>query len=37
MQADLKYNNYILVVTKPIDKVKIGWVSDYAFYPFKNT
>jgi hypothetical protein len=37
VQAELKYNNYILVVTKLIDKVKIGWVSDYAFYPFKKT
>jgi hypothetical protein len=37
VQTDLKYNNYILVVTKLINKVKIGWVSDCAFYPFKNT
>jgi hypothetical protein len=37
VQADLKYNNYILVATKLIYKVKIGWVSDCAFYLFKNT
>jgi hypothetical protein len=34
VQADLKY---ILVATKLINKVKIVWVSDCAFYPFKNT